>query len=213
MFNATVLMISRDRSLNRSVSRGINALQGFELRIVEGLDQIGTSIKEKGLDLVMVHLDGSMGYAQVARVLWMSSILPRPVPVLAVTERYRIQEALAMFRMGVADYVSRGSPRQAGCSDRSPDPPSAHERTSHRRDRGVPRSAASATLHLRFTVMTDRRALAWRSGAGQRSSLGVAAGAGAVDAGARTEDGNGLGSIPSGATPVWTSARCWRYRA
>ena len=107
MFNATVLMISRDRSLNRSVSRGINALQGFELRIVEGLDQIGTSIKEKGLDLVMVHLDGSMGYAQVARVLWMSSILPRPVPVLAVTERYRIQEALAMFRMGVADYVSR----------------------------------------------------------------------------------------------------------
>jgi hypothetical protein len=71
------------------------------------MDEVGCLIEGAGLGLVVVHLDESIDHGTVASVLRRSSIRPRPVPVLVVSESYRPEEALAMFRMGVAEYVSR----------------------------------------------------------------------------------------------------------
>jgi len=107
MFDTTVLMISRDLSLVREARRGNTAENGLWLRHADGMDEVGSLIEGAGLGLVVVHLDKSIDHGTVASVLRRSSIRPRPVPVLVVSESYQTQEALAMFRMGVADYVSR----------------------------------------------------------------------------------------------------------
>lgn len=107
MFDTTVLIISRDLSLVREARRGISAENGLWLRHADGMDEAGCLIEGAGLGLVVVHLDESIDHETVASVLRRSSIRPRPVPVLVVSESYQPEEALAMFRMGVADYVSR----------------------------------------------------------------------------------------------------------
>jgi len=58
--------------------------------------------------LVVLHWTGeSARYEQLYRLLWTISVLSRKTPVLVIAERYRIDQATMMYRMGVSEYISR----------------------------------------------------------------------------------------------------------
>jgi hypothetical protein len=58
--------------------------------------------------LAVIHWAGpSARYEQLDRLLWATTVMPRPTPVVVIAERYRTDQATMLFRMGVGEYISR----------------------------------------------------------------------------------------------------------
>jgi DNA-binding NarL/FixJ family response regulator len=58
--------------------------------------------------LIIVHLGGDGGqYEQFDRLLWATSVFSRSTPIVVIAERYLIDQATTLYRMGVAEYISR----------------------------------------------------------------------------------------------------------
>jgi DNA-binding NarL/FixJ family response regulator len=58
--------------------------------------------------LVVVHWTSQGRHLEeLNRLLWATSVLSRQVPVLVIADRYRIEQATTLYRMGVREYISR----------------------------------------------------------------------------------------------------------
>jgi len=76
--------------------------------VAPSLDEACTLLKTARPRLIVVHLAGEGGrYEQFDRLLWAISVLSRPTPVLVIAERYLTEQATTLYRMGVAEYISR----------------------------------------------------------------------------------------------------------
>lgn len=72
------------------------------------LDEACMLLKTARPRLIVVHLGGDGGhYEQFDRMLWATSVLSRPTPVVVIAERYLIEQATTLYRMGVSEYISR----------------------------------------------------------------------------------------------------------
>jgi DNA-binding response OmpR family regulator len=76
--------------------------------VAPSLDEACSLLKTARPRLIVVHLSGDVGrYEQFDRLLWATSVLSRPTPVLVIAERYLTEQATTLYRMGVAEYISR----------------------------------------------------------------------------------------------------------
>jgi DNA-binding NarL/FixJ family response regulator len=58
--------------------------------------------------LIVVHWTGHGRHLEeLNRLLWATTVLARPVPVLVIANRYRTDQATTLYRMGVREYISR----------------------------------------------------------------------------------------------------------
>ena len=110
MPDSTILTVTSDQefvALLRQQLRG-HAGAGGPMIIARTIDEACSLVKTIRPRLVVVHWtrDGSR-YEHLDRLLWTTSVLSRKVPVLVIAERYRIDQATMMFRMGVSEYISR----------------------------------------------------------------------------------------------------------
>jgi DNA-binding NtrC family response regulator len=111
MTESTVLLMSRDASLVGWVDTEVGRLEELRLDAVDEIDVACARAKRDGVGMIVIHLGGEIGAAEVARLLWASSTLRRPVPVVAISERYQVDRAVMLFQLGVTDYLSRSHHR------------------------------------------------------------------------------------------------------
>jgi DNA-binding NarL/FixJ family response regulator len=105
-----ILAITNDEGLLGALRSTIRDELGQKGRIVvaASVDEACPLLKTARPRLVVVHLTGeSARYEQLDQLLWATSVVSRPTPVVVVAERYRIDQATMMYRMGVSEYISR----------------------------------------------------------------------------------------------------------
>jgi hypothetical protein len=107
----TVLLISRDRSSIEEISMVLAGWpEGGFLAVADTADDVEVEALGR-VGLMLVHLGEGEGPDPVGRLLWLSSTLRRPIPVLALADDFDADRALSLFRMGVADVLSRSHHR------------------------------------------------------------------------------------------------------
>jgi len=110
MLDSTILIVAKDRSLVALLRTQLRRrkVAGNRMIVSESADEACSLLQTVRVRLVMVHLEREhLGYDEVDHLLWVASTLPRRVPVLVVAERYLVEQATTLYRMGVSEYVSR----------------------------------------------------------------------------------------------------------
>jgi DNA-binding response OmpR family regulator len=111
MPESTVLLVSNDEALVGWIDYEVGRLDELRLEATDEVDSACERAIQEGVGIIVIHLSGDIETADVARLLWISSTLRRPVPVLAISERYQVDRALMLFQLGVTDYLSRSHHR------------------------------------------------------------------------------------------------------
>src|SRR6516164_2284692 len=110
MSNNPVLTVTNDDeflAMLRSQLRDRLNLRG-RIAAAASLEEACGLLKSARPRLIVVHLGGDGGqYDQFDRLLWATSVLSRPTPVVVIAERYLIEQATTLYRMGVSEYISR----------------------------------------------------------------------------------------------------------
>src|SRR6516162_6225089 len=110
MLDCTSLIVTRDRSLVALLREQVRSQKVVGSRIIVSgsADEACSLLQTVRLRLVVVHLQPELlGYDEVDHILWVTSTLPRQVPLVVVAERYLIEQATIFYQMGASEYVSR----------------------------------------------------------------------------------------------------------
>jgi DNA-binding NarL/FixJ family response regulator len=110
MSSTPILAVTNDESLLGLIRSTVREQFGPTGRIVvaPSVAEACPLLKTARPRLIVVHLTGDAGrYEQLDQLLWATSVVSRPTPVVVIAERYRIDQATMMYRMGVSEYVSR----------------------------------------------------------------------------------------------------------
>ena len=58
--------------------------------------------------LIIVHWNRASGnFEQLDRLLWLTTVQARSVPVIVIADRYRVDQATTLYRLGVSEYLAR----------------------------------------------------------------------------------------------------------
>jgi DNA-binding NtrC family response regulator len=110
MADSTILTITGDEKFLGVLRAHIHDQNGSGSRmIVAGTIEEACSLLPMAHPrLIVVHWTrhGSQ-LEELNRLLWATTVLARQVPVLVIADRYRIDQATTLYRMGVSDYISR----------------------------------------------------------------------------------------------------------
>jgi DNA-binding NarL/FixJ family response regulator len=110
MAGCTVLAITSDDQLLGPLRRLLRAPNPGERRwiLARTIDQAGSLLLTARPRLIVVHWSRHGGrYEELNRLLWASSVLAHDRPVIIIADRYRIDQATRLYRMGVTEYISR----------------------------------------------------------------------------------------------------------
>ena len=110
MADSTILTVTSDDQLLSLLRQQIHEQNGGGSRmIVAGTIEEACSLLTTARPRVIaVHWNCQPGrYEELNRLLWVTTVLARRVPVLVITDQYRVDQATTLYRMGVTDYISR----------------------------------------------------------------------------------------------------------
>jgi DNA-binding NtrC family response regulator len=106
MFTSTILLITSDRSLMESVKGSVDPVESLELRVIATVDQVGEEMAGD-VSLIIAHLEDGGDASDVTRLVRRIAIESPGVATLVVDDSYQPAQALAMLRLGAADYLTR----------------------------------------------------------------------------------------------------------
>jgi DNA-binding NtrC family response regulator len=107
MPRSTTLLISPDATLIETVQRAVETLQDHALEVMAGLEKACARVERGGIALLLVHLKRESSVATLTRLLSTIAVTAQSIPTLVVSDVYYAEQALALLRLGAADYLSR----------------------------------------------------------------------------------------------------------
>jgi response regulator of citrate/malate metabolism len=106
----TILTITNDDKFLSLVRRQFHdqVAPGSRMIVARTIEEACSLVDTFHPRLIVVHWAGHSGrYEQLDQLLWTTTVQARLIPVLVIAERYRTEQATTMYRMGVAEYISR----------------------------------------------------------------------------------------------------------
>jgi len=110
MTDRTILTITGDEKFLQSLRGQLHEQFGSSGRMVVAttIDEACSLLPMAHPRLIVVHATRSGSQLEdLNRLLWATTVLARQVPVLVIADRYRIDQATTLYRMGVTEYISR----------------------------------------------------------------------------------------------------------
>lgn len=107
VLDPTVLLASSDGSLVRAVEGALASIKALRLEVAPGMGEAGDRVGRDGVLLVLAHLGEESCVSGITRLLQTISIANPSAKVLVLGDRYHAEQALALLRLGVADYLAR----------------------------------------------------------------------------------------------------------
>lgn len=110
MADSTILTVTGDETF-LNVLRGQlhDQFPGSTRMVVAGsIDEACSLLPMACPRLIVVHWPRLGNHLEdLNRLLWATTVLARQVPVLVIADRYLIDQATTLYRMGVREYISR----------------------------------------------------------------------------------------------------------
>ena len=107
MPDSTMLLISADTALIEAVHGAMGTLKNLRMEVVSGFNKAYSCVDKKGLKLVLAHLNRQCSVSNLTRLLSTISATGASIPTLVLSDEYYAEQALALLRIGAADYLTR----------------------------------------------------------------------------------------------------------
>ncbi len=107
MPGSTMMLVSADNALISLVRGAVGTLKEMHLEVVSEFDEACSRIERPGVVLVLAHLSHDCSIAKLTRLLGTIGATVQKTPTLVLSDEYYAEQALAMLRLGAADYLTR----------------------------------------------------------------------------------------------------------
>jgi DNA-binding NtrC family response regulator len=107
MVGSTIMVVSADQALIDAVRGAVKSLKDVDLEVVPDFDEACARVERSGLILVLAHLSHDCSVGKVTRLLGTIEATAQKLPTLVLSDNYYAEQALAMLRLGAADYLTR----------------------------------------------------------------------------------------------------------
>jgi len=103
----SMVLISQDSTLASVVQEVVARTPGIRLERVQDHDEACDRVANQGAALFLFHLTPAGPVAGLTRLLSTLEARGQGIPVLVLSDEYHAEQALALLRLGVAEYLSR----------------------------------------------------------------------------------------------------------
>ncbi len=108
MFDSTTLLLSStDATLIDAVQRVGRSVGKLQLQVLPGIHAVASALEHEAVVLVLAHQAAGREVDEVANLLRLVTSMRRPVATVVLSDQHQAEEALALLRLGAADYLSR----------------------------------------------------------------------------------------------------------
>ncbi len=108
MVDATTLLLSStDASLIEAVGGVVRSIGKLQLRVLAGIEEVVAALPQEAAALVLVHVAAGKGIGDAAALLSVVTAAKLPIATLVLSDHHQAEDALALLRLGAADYLSR----------------------------------------------------------------------------------------------------------
>jgi DNA-binding NarL/FixJ family response regulator len=108
MSDFTILAMTADFDWLEPVRHDLQDLGGTRVVVTGSMEEACELLEMASARLILLEWDSDRpDYEQIGNLLWTNSTLASPAMVLVISDDYRAEQALTLFRMGVDEYVCR----------------------------------------------------------------------------------------------------------
>jgi DNA-binding NtrC family response regulator len=107
MPDSTMLLVSADAALIEAVRSVIDTLKNIRMEVVSEFEDACSWVDRQGLSLVLAHQNRQCSVSNLTRLLSTMFATGANIPTLVVSDEYYAEQALALLRIGAADYLTR----------------------------------------------------------------------------------------------------------